>query len=92
MSKKSLRKVRDPKTVDMKWLRGSGKNWVSVKEAARLEGVSVGRMYHFIWQERREAVKFAGIILVVPAPRKVKKKNTGRPRSFTRPNKKVVGL
>jgi hypothetical protein len=80
MGKKMIRKTGELKEVTMKELRASGKNWMTVKKAANAEGVTVGRIYHHIWAKRREAVKFGGITLVVPAPRRRKINEIGRPR------------
>jgi hypothetical protein len=87
MGKKMIRKTKELEEVTMKELRASGKNWMTVKKAANIEGVTVGRIYHHIWAKRRDAVKFGGITLVVPAPRRRKASGIGRPRISQEPSK-----
>jgi hypothetical protein len=61
-------------------LRRGDERWTTVKRAAAEEGITEVRIYQLIHAGRRKAVRFAGVTLVVPAPRRRKLRKRGRPR------------
>jgi hypothetical protein len=69
-------------TVDLDFIRRSREEWMSVRDAARVEGRTPGRIYQLIKAGERRAVRFAGAIIVIP------KRRSGRP---PKQSKETVG-